>query len=195
MNAARQAFWLFLVLIGLATSGWYFASNKPHIKFDKDALSIMSDTTMTDLTVRQFDAQGQLANVMTSPEMTHIPANNIHWFKSPRILIAQANQAPWHIRADMAKSLEGGEELIFIKNVVIHQDVSEKNQESTLTTEKLNYYPKKKMAHTPLAVRFEQGGSVVNSIGMNAWLEEKRVQLLGHANGVYQPKTETKPDV
>ncbi len=188
MNAAKQAAWLFGILIVLACSGWYFASS-PNIpyKLDDKTLSTTVDTRIYDLTVRQFDEQGQLANRLETPLLEHIPENNTHFLQKPRIVIAQANQLPWNIQSERAVAAKGGEEITFIKHVIIHQNKDLHGQESTMRTEKIIYYPKAKKATTSLLVTFEQPGTLVKAIGMNAFLAEKRVELLKKARGSYAP--------
>jgi len=187
MNASKQAAWLFLTLIALACSGWYFASEPPVIKLDTKTLSKTTDATVSHLTVRQYNAEGQLANSIQTPLMQHIPLNNTHVFQSPHIIIAQQDQPAWEINAQQATSLRGGEEITFIKDVVIHQAKNERTQESTLKTEEITYFPKDKFASTQKDVTFEQPGNIVHATGMKAYLAQKRVQLLGRARGTYEP--------
>ncbi|MFC3907658.1 LPS export ABC transporter periplasmic protein LptC [Legionella dresdenensis] len=189
MNAVRQAIWLFCALIALACSGWYFASAPAAIRLDDQTLATTADTIVTGLTVRQFDEQGQIANSLVSPRMEHIPENNTHLLIRPYIIVTQtADQPPWEIRARTAKSIQGGGKVTFIDEVYIHQAKGERTAESTFKTDVLDYFPKKKLAMTSSAVVFEQPGSVVQANGMNAWLAEKRVELLGKARAVYDPE-------
>lgn len=186
MNAAKQAAWLFMVLIALACSGWYFASSKPALRLDDNTLSTTPDAIIQRLTVRQFDAQGKLINYLKTPLVHHIPAEDTHWFKNPYIIITQEDQSAWEIHSRQATSIHGGEEVTFKQQVVIHQGQSER-PDSTLKTEEVTYFPKRKYATTQHEVLFQQAGNVVQSTGMNAYLEEKRVQLLSKARGTYDP--------
>lgn len=188
MNAAKQAIWLFFVLIALACSGWYFASSEPVIKLDDKTLSKSADIIVLNLIVRRFDTSGKVVNYMQTPKMFHIPDNNTHFLKTPQITITQPGQPAWEISSESAKSIHGGEEITFIHNVVVHQNKSEHSQESTIKTEALTYFPKEKLATTKLAVSFEQPGSIVHSEGMRAYLDDKRVQLLSKARATYEPK-------
>lgn len=188
MMAAKQAAWLVVMLVSLACSGWYFASTSSSIKLDARTLSTTNDMTVHQLTVRQFDAQGQLANYLTTPLLHHIPEKNTHWLKNPKIVITQKNQPAWEINADEATSLLGGQEITLNKNVVIHQNQGKTNEASSLKTEAITYFPKDKFATTPLDVTFEQMGSTVQAKGMDAYLAEKRVKLLSQARGTYVPK-------
>ncbi|WED43896.1 LPS export ABC transporter periplasmic protein LptC [Legionella cardiaca] len=187
MNAAKQAAWLFCVLIALACSGWYFASSNVINKLDDKTLSQSADTIVTNLTVRRFDEQGALINYLQTPEMQHIPAENTHLLKMPQIMIVQPGQPAWQIHSDTARAIHGGEQITFIHNVIVHQNKGEHTQESTMKTEELVYFPKEKLAMSELAVSFEQPGSIVHSQGMKAYLADKRVQL-SRAHATYEPR-------
>ncbi|MDP1602434.1 MAG: LPS export ABC transporter periplasmic protein LptC [Legionella sp.] len=188
MNAAKQATWLFFAMIALACSGWYFASRDTVVKLDEQTLATTADSVVIGLTVRQFDAKGSLANFLESPEMQHIPEKNTNLFKSPHIVLAQENQPAWDIRSEKAQSINKGEQITFIKKVIIHQGKDAHTEDSTFKTEELTYFPKQKFATTALAIVFEQAGSIVHSTGMNAYLNDKHIELLGKAHATYQPK-------
>lgn len=187
MNLTKQAAWLFITLILLACSGWYFAHlNKVH-PLDDDTLSSTIDTTVSGLTVQQFNKEGALINLLSTPLMQHIPKEDIHLLTTPHIIITQEDQPAWEINSLHAKSFEGGKKIIFINKVIVHQKADSKTPESTLKTEEVTYYPKEKKATTNLLVTFEQPGNMMQSQGMNAYLDEKRVELLHRARGRYVP--------
>lgn len=186
MNAAKQAGWLFLILITLACSGWYFASTSSHtFKLDDKTLSSTPDTIISHLTVKQFDDNGHVSNYLQTPYMEHVPLNNTHQLVTPHIIVTQKNQTPWEIHAMEATALHGGQKITFNKHVIIHQKQNEQTQETTLKTEQITYFPKKQLATTPKDVTFVQAGNVVESTGMRAYLAENHVQLLNNARGTY----------
>lgn len=187
MNAAKQALWLFFTLIILAISAWYYSNMETATKLDNETLSSTIDATITQLTVRQFNSEGLLTNLLITPLMQHIPKEDIHLLQTPHITIAQVDQPSWDIRSLKAKSFNGGQRIIFSKEVIVHQNQGDKTQESTLKTEEVTYYPKEKKATTDLFVTFEQPGNIIQSTGMNAYLDEKRVELLHQARGSYVP--------
>ncbi|RUR16894.1 LPS export ABC transporter periplasmic protein LptC [Legionella sp. km535] len=187
MNAIKQAAWLFFAIALLACSSWYFTNSKKLISLDNDILSNTIDTTITQLTVSQFNSEGVLINLLTTPLMEHIPKDDIHLLRTPHIIIHQDDQPAWEINSKRAKSFEGGKRITFIEQVVVHQNPGDKTQESTLKTEEVTYYPKEKKATTDLFVTFEQPGNIIQSTGMNAYLDEKRVELLHQARGRYEP--------
>lgn len=187
MNATKQAAWLFSAIIALACSGMYFASSKPVKRLDESILSKTADIVVSNLTVRRFDETGTLINHLQTSMMQHIPENNTHLLTAPRLSLAQTNQPSWEISADMATGLNGGEQITFVQNVIIHQGKNKKGQESTIKTEILDYFSKSKIASTKAPVSFEQPGSIVHSKGMTAYLDDKRVQL-SQARATFEPK-------
>jgi len=187
MNAAKQAAWLFCAMIALACSGWYFASTPVLVRMDEQTLANTPDYVINGFVVRQFDANGVLINFMESPELQHIPNQDANLIKAPHIIVKQDNQPAWDIRSMLAKAVNRGDSITFTKQVVIHQDKGDNTQASTFKTEELVYFPKKKYATTAAAVMFEQPGSIVHATGMNAWLEDKHVELLGKTRATYEP--------
>jgi lipopolysaccharide export system protein LptC len=187
MNIVKQTIWLFFAAFLLIGSGWYYKQLKPSIRLDNETLSTTIDSTVSKLTVRQFNEKGELVNLLTTPLMEHIPKDNVHLLQTPHIIIKEPDQPAWEINSLTAKSYEGGEQITFINKVVVHQNADKKTQESTFKTEKITYFPKEKRATTDLFVTFEQPGNIVESTGMNAYLEEKRVELLHGAKGSYAP--------
>ncbi|QDP73045.1 LPS export ABC transporter periplasmic protein LptC [Legionella israelensis] len=187
MNAAKQATWLFLLLALLAYSGWYFARTNITHKLDDHALATIPDAVIHQLTVRQFGENGQLVNQLQTPLLSHIPQNDTHFLEKPDIVITQINQPAWYIQSEKAVALNRGKQITFSNNVIIHQNRDKHAQESTLRTEEITYFPESKKATTSLLVTLEQPGTLIQSIGMNAYLAEKRVELLHQARGQYAP--------
>ena len=188
MNTAKQFMWLFFTLIILACSGWYYSRSAINLlRLDHETLTNSVDTIISDVTVRQFNQQGTLANIFSSPIMHHVQKDNVYLFKRPHIIVHQKDQPPWDISSHKAKSFEGGNRVTFIGNVIVHQNNGSKTQESILKTEEVTYFPKEKKASSEVLVTYKQSGNIIQSTGMNAYLDERRVELLHKARGSYVP--------
>jgi lipopolysaccharide export system protein LptC len=187
MNAAGQALKLSCTLIALVCFCWYFVSaNSPMIQFNEKANSQEANAIITNLTVSRFDETGNLVNYLQTPQMHYIPQEKTYFLKNPQIIVKQLEQPIWKISAEQAKAIDKGEKIIFIHQVVIYQAKGNNSQESTMKTEKLFYYPKKKFAMTNLSVFFEQPGIKIRSQGMKAYLADKHVQL-SNTKAIYEP--------
>jgi lipopolysaccharide export system protein LptC len=188
MNAAKQAFSLFALLMMLASLGWYFASETPKLGLSAQSLSRTADAIVSNLTLRQFNTQGMLTHYLESQKMEHTPYQDSHFFQMPHIIVRQEGEADWEIYSQKAQSIHKGEQVTFTDQVIVHQAKGEKNEESTLNTEKLVYFPQKKLATSDKTVVFKQQGSVVHSEGMNAYFQDKHIELLGKARAIYNAK-------
>jgi lipopolysaccharide export system protein LptC len=187
MNTAKQLVWLFFTLVILACSGWYYSHTNLLMRLDSETLANSVETTVSQLKVRQFDTEGTLVNLLSTPTMQHIQNGDVYLFEHPHILVSQENQQPWDIHSKTGKAIAGGDRIIFAGNVIVRQKHGD-NSQSTLKTEEVTYFPKEKKASTDLLVTYEQPGNIIQSKGMNAYLDEKRVELLHQARGSYVPE-------
>lgn len=187
MIAPKQAAWLFLSLILLAYGGWYFAASTPKNQLDEQTLAQTADAIIEQVTLKQFNEQGELVSQLHTPLVEHIPQHNTHRIKSPLISFTHNNEAPWQIQAKHAVSINGGKKINFYEDVKIHQASSEHNSESTLYTSQISYYPYKKIAITHKEVTFIQPSTTVKARGMKANLADNHIQLLQDARGTHVP--------
>ena len=187
MNVSKQSLWFLLILIVITGSAWHFTKTKVIDSLAMKTLSSQVDSSVLNLRVKQFNKEGVLVNSLTTPLMKHIPKGDVNILQQPHIMVVQNDQPAWEIHAQKAKAFEGGKRIVFTKQVVVYQNAGDNNQESTLKTEEITYYPKEKKALSSLLVTFEQPGNVIQSRGMTAYLEEKRIELLHQARGTYVP--------
>jgi lipopolysaccharide export system protein LptC len=188
MNGAKQALWLFMLLAILATTGWFFARDKKEVKLDQHRLANTADIRVSQLSIRQFDKNGKLINHLHSPGLYHIPYEDKYFVSFPTVMVQHDANDIWHIRSKKALLLQGGERITFKEDVQISQRKSLTGQDvSLIKTEYLTYYPKLKKAYTNEYVSFEQAGTKIESLGMEAWLDKKMVKLLKQARGHYVP--------
>lgn len=186
--SVRQYAWFCVAFVTLIISSWFFSRETALQKLDDHTLSITPDMFIHNITLRKFDANGKLINQLTSPYVQHFPKDDSHILKKPYIRIHQPDDSSMEIRSEKAHSVQGGEEITFTKQVMVDQLEANGTLISTLKTEKILYQAKSKIASTDLPVIFEKAGDVVQSTGMTAFLEEKRVKLLSQARGRYVPK-------
>ncbi|MCX7117154.1 MAG: LPS export ABC transporter periplasmic protein LptC [Legionellales bacterium] len=157
MISLKQAIWLFILLLSLACSGWFFASHPAVPKLNEQDLSKTTDMTIRQLTVRQFDAKGRLSNQLTTSKLHHIPRENMHWLQTPHILISQNAHPPITINSLEATAYQGGQQITFDKHVLIHQTKDKQTEEATIKTESITFFPKEKSATSTREITLDQG--------------------------------------
>ncbi len=185
MTSLKSAIWLFITLTCLASSGWYFASSHRVFLLDEKTLSASVDTIMHQVEITQYGKQGQLTHYLQTTMLTHTPKDNAHYLHKPHIIVNQPDKPQWEIHADHARTLYNGKQIVFHGHVHITQAASAQKPAAIIKTEELTYFPESQFATTPKKIEYKQQNSVVTATGMNAYLEDNRIQLFSQAQGTY----------
>ena len=185
MNITQRIAPLFSVLLLLAGLTWLTLTQHSKIKFVQS--TNRSEHRFTALDVQQFDATGQRVYHLTAPSSYHLPQTDTHHLNTPHILVTKNNQPVWTVVSQQAIITPKAEEIKFIQHVRIHHDAYKNQAAGMLTTELLRYFPKKKQAHTPLEITWDQGNNHLEAIGMQANLVTHDIELLKNVHGTYRP--------
>ncbi len=188
MSLSQQAGWFFSILLAIACCRGYFTSTHKTPSLDEGTLATTADSIVYNLRIRQFNDSGALINYLESSEMHHIPHNDTARFSKPYIVISEPGKPDWTIRALSAISINKGEQITLIDKVRMHQNAGVHSPESSFETEKLDYFPSKKQASTTLPITYKQPGATIHAVGMEAYLDSKRVVLLSKIRALYDPK-------
>lgn len=156
------------------------------LNLDKEALKKTVDMTIKDISIKEFNKNGELTNFIESQEINHIPQNDTHILTGPHIIVQEGNQEPWDINAKTARAIHGGEKVTFSNDVKIVQKKPANVGDIKLYTDKITYFPNKKYAITKNDVKLQQNNSIVEATGLKAFLTESRIQFLKNARGRYE---------
>lgn len=187
-----QCFWFILALGSVVGLGFIYIQTLNPVKHTlyRQFSAKYIDSSLTELTVMQFNAEGQLSHLLNTPLMQHLPKKNMYFLEKPHLIVTEANQSPWEIQADKAKA-RADKRITLTNHVVIQQKQSETKQALKLMTEKITYFPQSKFATTSHPVTIQQAKNQVKAIGMHAYLVDNKIELLSHVRGHYEPP---KPD-
>ncbi len=175
-----------LLVILAIVSGYYWY--QPNARSAKPAATASIDSFALGVHALQYNAEGLKRGEMTTPKLIHFTANDSALLTTPQFtLYPVGNTAPWLISANEGQTFNGSKQIDLRDHVVIHQPRTANNSDSTIETSLLHIFPKENFANTDQRVTLVQPGINVSSIGMNAYLNEKRVTLLSHARSSYDP--------
>ncbi len=183
----RHVATLLVLFIAFAYSAWLIKVTSPKTQEERYSDKI-PDYYLTDVVALEFNEQGQLLHQLLSPKVIHIPSDDTVLLKAPHITVYSTDvppQAPWQITALHGKTIENNKYAWLWNQVVLHQPSSAQNKEMTILTSRMRVVPSENIADTHAPVTVIQPGLEVHSIGMRAFLKEKRVDLLSRAQGVY----------
>lgn len=177
----------YFILIALVFYSGFLLQKSNPIKRVNPAADYHADAFLEDVTALSMSKVGLPQNKLISPRVIHYPIHDTTIFSKPHIIIYTKNEEePWHTTANQGKSTEGKKIIELTDNVEIKQPAGPHNKEAIMTTKHLLFYPEEKFAHTEQAVKFTEPGIIVNAIGMNAYIQEKRVQLLTQTRGQHE---------
>ncbi|WP_111641164.1 LPS export ABC transporter periplasmic protein LptC [Marinimicrobium alkaliphilum] len=142
----------------------------------------------------EYDAEGALGYQLAAPEVEHFqqspgrtsPRDYI-LFHNPEMTFHSADgDAPWQVRADTGRSEEEGER-VTLEGQVRGWKRPVDGGLLELTTERLELRPEQQFAQTDKAVTIRTPQGVTRSIGMRAYLDQDRIELLANVRGDYEP--------
>lgn len=177
---------ILLTTISLGSAYALFFAQKITPQPTRVSTSTQPDFFMTTASYTDFNQEGEIHSQIATAKITHFANNDSYFFENPYLLIFSPDQMPWIITAKNGKSEHGKEKVYLWDNVLLHQDASKKNSETTITTTALTVYPLSKTATTDKPITINQGGSIMTATGASADFKVSKVSLLSKVVGKYQ---------
>jgi len=133
----------------------------------------------------QFREDGRLHSELTSPRVEHLLGSEVSLLETPNLLLHQDSAQPWRIQSETAEVSPDGKRVELKGNVRIHLH-DEHERDVLVTSSRMTLLPEEQYASTGAAVRIATAQGVSSGIGMQAWLKERRLNLLKTARGQYE---------
>lgn len=192
LDSAKKYIFMILLLLGVTYTGWLlFKANGPSTKVAKGEQS-RPDLFMKRVTSIETDENGQVIKRLTTPSVLHYQKDDKADLETPVYIIYQSDQKqPWVITALQGTSLQHGKKIILNQQVNIHEKKGSNNDDVLIATSSLTYYPNEQLATTDQHVTIQKPDLLVTAIGMNAYLAQKKIDLLSNTRGVYAPEKAT----
>ncbi|MGI0115631.1 LPS export ABC transporter periplasmic protein LptC [Zooshikella sp. RANM57] len=152
----------------------------------KEDAAISPDFFMESPVITQYTTQGERDYIVVAEKVSHFPHNDISLIDQPDILITRKQSSDWHTTSRQGRILPGGDVMELWDNVVVREQKTTGNPGMIITTEFLTVYADQNQAKTKRPVTIKTVNSVVNAVGMNAYLDEERVELLSNVRGTYE---------
>lgn len=179
-----------LLVIGLLAllSGWLYQQvqqGRPPIdgsqRHDPDAFA-------DDFDLSTLNAEGRLAHRLWAKRMEHYPDDDSTALTEPYLELYRPAAKPWQARALQGWVSAGGAEVLLEDQVKIHRPADTQQPAADLHTRKLRIFPDRDFAETDAAIDYRSAGLKVEAVGMRAYLDQGRVELLGQVRAVQQPQ-------
>nr|WP_246480552.1 LPS export ABC transporter periplasmic protein LptC [Motiliproteus sediminis] len=174
-----------LVLVGTVTGYWGFSGNTDLVPEDASADADRVDSYLGGAEIRQFGADGALSRTLTANHIEHRTAGDHYFFIKPTMQIFRPGKTPLQIRAQEAESNADQTQVELRRSVRVEELATVPLQ---LHTERLMVIPGNNFAWTPEPVAYYRGDSTTLAVGMNAYLDQNRIELLNDVRGHYETR-------
>lgn len=178
---------LLLIILLAIVSGWIFESieNTPLLTREKPRHD--PDYFLKNFTATSMDESGKPTYKLKAQHLEHYPDDNSMKLDAPLFSFYANNIKNWTARADQAFFLQDSKIIHLKGNVVLHQILSKKknNTPMTLTADQLTIEPEKNLAHTKSSIKLTQGLNTIQAIGMRADMNKNRIEFLSKTRSHY----------
>ncbi|NOX76333.1 MAG: LPS export ABC transporter periplasmic protein LptC [Gammaproteobacteria bacterium] len=146
------------------------------------------DSYMENATTQVFDPQGTLRYRLQAERVAYFREDRRSEFTAPRFIRYRADGQRWTLEAERGVS-QGGADRILLQGAVVMRRVAADNRPANLEihTRDVLIQPEQDTAETVARVVVNRGDSTLHSVGLKAFFEEGRVQLLSQVRGIYAP--------
>lgn len=183
LKTARLRLLLGFLILTIAGFYWAFFGTP-----QEDSLPQADDPNRVDFFIRdafitQFDEQGEIEHMIQSPLLQHFPVQERTTFDTP--LVTMPNESgDMQISSDEGFMLDDESKIELAGNVKVI-DNSTSDVPWVLTTSILTFLPPENYAYTDAPVLIVQGHDRTDAIGMEAWFDERQIDLLSEVRGYY----------
>lgn len=133
---------------------------------------------------RAFDEQGALVQDATADGVIYYEIPDTAYMAEPRIKIFGDDGLPWHTDSRFGSIIEDGARIELWQDVVIHKA----SEDLSVKTQRLVIFPDQNMAETDSPVTLLSVSSRTDAVGMRAWLEQEKIELLSEVKTIHDPR-------
>jgi|GEM_PF-1540877 len=184
MTANRTRLIIAIALIALASFFWGGESELGRPNQANTDVPDNIDFFLRDANITQYTVAGKPEQQLLSPYVRHFPKQDAIHADDARMTVFREQQSPMKVEAALAIAKDDNSLVNLINDVVIY-DTPASGAVTTLKTEKLDVYPDQQYADTDVDVEIKQGQDTTHSVGMQAYLDENRVELNSRVRGLY----------
>ena len=180
--------WLSLVaLLAIAIVSGYVLRDLDDEEKDNDGdVAHIPEFFMEMFTITVMDERGLPKRELRAQYMAQFADNQTKELEEPYLVVHQENQPPWHIKSERGWVSANDDVMLLLGQVHVWRDNDAGLRDLEILTQDLRVLPSTQYAETDKPVIIRTPSSETKSIGMRAYLEQRRLELLSGVNKVYE---------
>lgn len=188
MRLPRNAATLLFVTLAALSSWWLYQQTREGLAPRDGRQRHAPDAFVEDVDLSTLDAAGRLQHRLWAERMEHFPDDDSTELTAPYLELYRPGEPPWRLRARSGWVSAGGAEVRLAGDVEILRAAAPGVRPAELYTDRLTAFPDRDYAETDAAATYRSAGLEVKSVGMRAYLDQGRVELLSRVRAVHQPQ-------
>ncbi len=182
---------LVLALLGVAAAAGWWLRERIHAGMapqPETQAQTVPDYYMENFTVHAMNEAGQPRYQLTAAKMVHYAEDDHSDLTKPHALFFRPAGPPYVLDSPRGQVLQGGEQVDLLGQVEIDRIAGEKNRPLHVTTRDARVFPARNYAESDTFTVITSERSHMQGVGMRAWFDERRLQLLSQVKGIYDVK-------
>ena len=174
-------------LLGIlaALSWWLYRNAADSQALAREAAADSPDAFVEHMILTTLDRDGRLAHKLTAARAEHFPGDRAE-LVAPALEVHRQQGMPWSVQSASATVSVAGKQIELRGAVEIHRQAEAGDSAAHAYTSRLLVRPDDHYAETDAAVRYQSAGTQFTAVGMRAFLDQGRVELLSKVTGRYE---------
>ena len=158
-------------------TGWMLQHLDDTTSETLDRPSDAPDAYMDDFVTVETDDAGRPKRRLEADHMVYRVDQTI-MLTNPYYVLYRTEGEPWHVRSDHGQMSADGNVLLLTGNVDVWRNDETGARDLDIRTEDLTVLPESEYGETAKPVTISMPTSTSKGVGMRAWLDETRIELL-----------------
>lgn len=189
-----------LVLVLLAVgSAWLLREVEVGPPSTSAKLAHVPDYYMRDFVTTTMGPTGKPRRRLEADYLEHFPDTGTSELQEPYLIVYKGARPPWHVRSRRGSVSPDGNVILLTGPVHIWRDDAQGQRTVDLHTRDVRWVANASYGQTDKPVLIRTPTSETTGVGMKAWLEQDRIQVLSRVHTHYvatkeQPADEPAPN-
>jgi lipopolysaccharide export system protein LptC len=167
-------------------SAWLLNRLDPSVFGTKEVSAHTPDYYVEGFTTTTMDDSGLPRRRLRAEYMAHFPDTDTHEFSKPYLVIYRERGEPWHVTSERGWLSAKGDVMLLLGKVHIWRNTPDGRRRMDIQTEDLRVLPDSDYGETDTAVVITTPHSQARGVGMRAFMETSRLELLSQVQTVYE---------